>query len=172
MIAGAEQATIHGALVFRNIDANIGYSHSLLGTAACALLAASVAGAYTRSARVALALGLAVLSHYALDALSHLADMPLVGFGADHDVRLGTGLAHYPVAFFLVELAWCGIAFWLYDRSNRRLLVTMLALMLLYTNIVFGFAPPPVQSSLAFGIWMTLAFAATFAVLLWAAKPS
>jgi hypothetical protein len=170
LIAGAEHATVHGAMVYRNIEADIGYSHSLVGTTACALVVASFGGTYLRSARVAVALGLAVLSHYVLDALSHCPDMPLFGFGIADDVRLGTSLSQRPLAFFLVELGWCGLAFWLYDRSNRRLAVTMLVLMLLYTNIVFGFMPPPAPSAFVFGVSMIVVFVSTFAVVLWAAR--
>ena len=170
LVAGAEHATIQGPVVFRNIHADIGYSHSLLAIAACAVLGASVAAAYLKSTRVAAAIALAVLSHYVLDALSHGADMPLIGFGAANDIRLGTGLAQYPVAFFLVEAGWCGLALWLYDRSNRRLLVSMSVLLLLYTNTVFGFAPPPQLSAAGLGLSMIAVFALTFGVLSWAAR--
>ena len=68
--------------------------------------------------------------------------MPLIGLGATHDVRLGTGLATHPLAFFVVELTWCLLAWWWYDATNRRLLVAILVLMALWANNIFGFSPP------------------------------
>jgi len=168
-IAGLESAVVHGSLVFGHVEADLGYSHSLLGTLGLALVAALL-GARFGSPRIGAALGLAVLSHYVLDVLSHRPDMPLIGFGAPADVRLGTNLPLYPWAHYLLELAWCAIAWAVYAPGNRRLLFTIIALMALYTNTIFGFAPPPAPSNAVFGASMIAIFGITPALLLWATR--
>src|SRR5688572_15811615 len=82
LMLGAESIIVHGTLVFAHIEADIRYSHSLLANLALSLLVAWVASRYLESARAAVALGLAVFSHYVLDVLSHRPDMPVIGFGA------------------------------------------------------------------------------------------
>jgi membrane-bound metal-dependent hydrolase YbcI (DUF457 family) len=103
-ITGAEQAVMHGECTkYANTHATMPYSHSLTGT----LVLAAVACLFgmRSSRRVGLALGLAVLSHYLLDVLTHHPDMPLIGFGAQPDHLLGTDLAAFPLAHYLFELA-------------------------------------------------------------------
>jgi membrane-bound metal-dependent hydrolase YbcI (DUF457 family) len=171
LIAGLEHTVVEGTLVFGHLDSDIGYSHSLLATLLCAALASVAAGASRRSRRVGAAVALAVLSHYTLDALTHRPDMPLIGFGSAHDVRLGTDLARHPVAFYLVELLWCTLAWCVFDGRSRRLALTMSTLMVLYTNSVFGFAPPPIASMPVFGVVMIALFTGTAAIMTWAARP-
>jgi hypothetical protein len=168
---GIERSVVHGPMVFANMESHIEYSHSLLASLGCALLVAAWARVHWRSLRVGVALGLAVLSHYVLDALSHRPDMPVLGFGAAHDITLGTNLALHPLAFFLVELGFCLLAWRLYDGGNRRLLFTILVLMALYTNTVFGFAPPPPPSASLMGGAMIWLFGVSAAIMAWAAKP-
>jgi hypothetical protein len=170
--AGLDHAVVHGSLVYGHIASDIGYSHSLVGSIGLAVLAGSVAAGLASSRRIGGAVALAVLSHYVLDVLSHWPDMPLIGFGAAHDIRLGTGLAGHPLAFFLVELIWCLAAWRMFNPNNRRLLITILVLMALYTNTVFGFAPPPVPPTHVFGIVMFVLFGVTTAIVWWAARGS
>lgn len=101
-ITGTEQAVMHGECTkFANTHATMPYSHSLTGT----LALATVAGLFgmRSSRRVGFALGLAVLSHYVLDVLSHHPDMPVIGFGAQPDHLLGTELAAFPLAHYVIE---------------------------------------------------------------------
>ena len=76
------------------------------------------------------------------------------------------------LALFLIELAWCLAAWWVYDRENRRLLVTSLVLMALYTNTVFGYAPPPEPPQAVGAIGMMAQFLVTTALVFWAARSS
>lgn len=170
MVFGLESAEISGEFTFGHVAAYIGYSHSLLSSCLQAVAAGVVASRLSKSARVGIAVGIAVLSHYVLDVVSHWPDMPLIGFGAQHDIRFGTGLAGLPLMFYLVEFALSVGACLLFDPANRRLLGTMFILMVLYSNTVFGFAPPPVPPSYVFGVAMLATFSVTPAVLWWAAR--
>jgi hypothetical protein len=96
--------------------------------------------------------------------------MPVIGFGVQPDLMLGTHLAEYPLALFLVELAWCLLAWALLDRTDRRLLWTMLILMAMYSNTLFGYIALPPQSAAVIGASMLVLFTFTQAVLLWAAR--
>lgn len=168
-ITGAEQVVVHGECTkFANAHATMPYSHSLTGTLVLAAIAVMLG--LRASRRVGFALGLAVLSHYVLDVLSHHPDMPLLGFGATPDHLLGTELAAFPVAHYLIELAWCVTAWALLDRTNRKLLWTILVLMALYANTLFAFWCVPVQSAAATGVSMLVMFSVTPLVLLWASR--
>jgi hypothetical protein len=170
LITGAEQVVIHGSLVFSHVESNIGISHSLIGTLALAALSGVVGARVSASPRVGVALGLAVLSHYVLDVLSHHPDMPVIGFGAQPDLILGTHLPAVPLAHLLVEMAVCLGAWALLDRTNRRLLWTILLLMIPYANALFGFIEVPAPSSAVMGFSMLVLFTSTPALLLWASR--
>jgi hypothetical protein len=171
LVLGLETIVVRGSMVFSHARAVMPYSHSLLGTLALALPLAAIAARVFHSRRVGIAVGLAVISHYVLDALSHLPDMPLIGFGVQHDLILGTHLAAYPLASYLVELAWCMLAWAIFDRTDRRLLWTMLILMASYSNTLFGYIAVPQKSGVVIGASMLVLFAITPALLLWAASP-
>lgn len=170
LLVGAEQIVVHGTLTFAHIQADIRYSHSLLFTLLLAVVVGVIAGRVYRAPRVGLAVGLAVLSHYVLDVLSHMPDMPVIGFGAQPDLILGTSLPIYPVAHFLIELGWCVFAWAALDRTDRRLLWTILLLMVSYANTLLGFISVPAQSSAVIGGSMLVLFTLTPALLLWAAR--
>lgn len=90
-MAGVEHVEIvpgvGAAEYYRAID--IGWSHSLISGIALAALAALTTIALRRGNRAAALIGIAVASHWVLDAISHLPDMPLVPQG---DFRAGLGL--------------------------------------------------------------------------------
>lgn len=168
-ITGTEQAVMHGECTkFANAHATMPYSHSLTGTLVLAAIACVLGMRSSR--RVGLALGLAVVSHYVLDVLSHHPDMPVIGFGVQPDQLLGTELAAFPLAHYVVELAWCLTAWALFDRTNMRLLWTILVIMTLYANTLFAFWCVPVQSAAAVGVSMLVMFSVTPWVLLWASR--
>jgi membrane-bound metal-dependent hydrolase YbcI (DUF457 family) len=170
LLLGVENVVVHGSLMFAHLEPAIGYSHSLLGSIGYALFAGCVGAMCWRSARVGAALALAVFSHFVLDVLSHRPDMPLRGFGASGDVLLGTGLAAYPLAFFVVELLWCLGALYVFDARNRRLLVTIVVLMAAWACSIFGLVEPPPPSAAGLGLTMIATFASTTAVTFWAAR--
>lgn len=97
------------------------YSHGLLSTGLWSVLAAGAGWAFAgpeapRRRRLAWAAGLAVFSHFALDFLVHVPDLPVLGSDSP---RLGLGLwRHMPLAL-AVELLIAGAALVVYLRTAR-----------------------------------------------------
>jgi hypothetical protein len=132
------------------------FSHSLAAMTLWATLFASAYGLLRRSRLATLGvLAATVLSHWALDALSHAPDMPLTVGGA---TRVGLGLWRSLPATLIVEglLFAAGLA--LYARGTRpadrtgSVALWALAgfLVLVYAASVFG-PPPPSVSAVAWG---------------------
>lgn len=171
-LLGLEYAVMHGAPIFANWELHIGYSHSLLASLLYATALGWMAARWWGSPRVGVAIGLAVFSHFVLDVASHRPDMPLIGLGAAHDLHLGTNLAVHPLAFFIVELGWCLLAWWWYDPGNRRLLATLLVMMAIWSNNIFGFSPLPDLSASQQAALTLMSFVLFAATLWWAAQPT
>jgi len=138
------------------------YSHSL---AALCMWGVAVGGVYalTRRARAvaALTLVLLVISHWALDVLTHRPDMPLTLNGP---ARLGLGLWHSIPATLAVELVVFGAGLALYlrttsarDRIGSIGLWTLVAfLLIVYAASTFG-PPPPSSAAVAWSaeaLWL------------------
>ena len=173
-IAGIEPVIVGSPPVFANWDlVELGYSHSLVASAVFGTVIGYVAARWWGSRSIGTALGIAVFSHFVLDVLSHKPDVPLVGFGLARDLKLGTNLAVHPLPFFLVELGWCLVAWYVYDPANRRLLVTLAVLMAVWANNIFGFAlPAKAPPAAVFGLITLASFAVAGAALWWAARPA
>jgi membrane-bound metal-dependent hydrolase YbcI (DUF457 family) len=94
------------------------YTHSLV---AALLWSAVAGGAYgllkgqSQARRVAVAIGLAVFSHWLLDLLVHRPDLPLY----DNTAKVGLGLWNYPVPALAVEIASLVVGLWLYLGNSR-----------------------------------------------------
>jgi hypothetical protein len=148
-------------------------SHSLLGMAGWAVAMAAVYYSWptrdtSRHWQAAALVGLAVLSHYLLDVIVHVPDLPLSG---DSPIRLGLGLWNHPVATLLLELATfaAGVAIYVALRSTRhparpgRLGGLATVLIALYLLSFFG-PPPPSVVAIAVtdivGLLLLVAFAA------------
>lgn len=128
------------------------WSHGLVPELVAGAVVAALYYAATRSGRGALVLGLLVPSHWVIDLVVHVADLPLYPGGA---ARFGLGLWRSPVATVIVELVVFGAGVWLYSRSTRArdrvgryafwaLVVFLLALY----GASFG-PPPPTVKALA-----------------------
>lgn len=148
-------------------------SHSLLGMAGWGLALAAVYYSWptrdtSRHWQAAALVGLAVLSHFVLDAVVHVPDLPLSG---GSPVRLGLGLWNHPVATLLLELATlaAGVAVYAAYRSIRhpvhagRLAGLVALLVVVYLVNFFG-PPPPSVTAIAVadlvGLLLLVAFAA------------
>jgi hypothetical protein len=148
-------------------------SHSLLGMAGWAVALAAVYYSWptrdtSRHWQAAVLVGVAVLSHYLLDVIVHVPDLPLSG---DSPTRLGLGLWNHPVATLLLELATfaAGVAVYVALRSTRhparpsRLGGLATVLIALYLLSFFG-PPPPSVAAIAVtdivGLLLLVAFAA------------
>jgi hypothetical protein len=133
-------------------------SHSLVGAVVWSLVAAAAYYSWptrdtSRHWQASAVVGLAVFSHYPLDVLVHLPDLPLMG---NESTKLGFGLWNHPAATIAAELLVFGIGLGLYvaRRSHRhpirygRLLIVVLVLLGTYLASVFG-PPPPSMTVVA-----------------------
>ena len=130
------------------------YSHSLVATAAWSLAAAVIAWRWARRKETALvgaplALGLAVASHFVLDAAVHVRDLPL---DRESSVYFGTGLWEKSMGTALaLELGLVAGAAAAYERvvglRGSRLWTLLLTLLLCSVVTVAGATlqktPPP-----------------------------
>jgi hypothetical protein len=131
-------------------------SHSLVGTIGWSLAAAIVYYSWptrdtTSHGRASMLVGVAAASHYLLDFLVHLKDLPIVG---NDSPKLGLGLwAHFglSVALELLVLA-AGVVLYVTMRSRRhrvrpvRLGVVLVLLLGVYAAAIFGPPPPSVTA--------------------------
>jgi hypothetical protein len=145
-------------------------SHSLLGLLIWGLVAAAVYYSWptrdtTRHWQAAALVGVAVLSHYPLDVLVHVADLPLSG---NDSPKLGLGLWNHPVATLVTELLFllAGVVVYVAFRSHRhpvrivRLAVLLLVLLGTYFGSQYGPLPTGITGVAISGIVFFLAAAA------------
>jgi hypothetical protein len=127
-------------------------SHSLVGAVLWGVVAAACYYSWpTRDTshhlKAAVIVGLAVLSHYPLDLLVHVPDLPIMG---DDSPKLGLGLWNYPSVTRVAELLFLGLGVAVYValRSKRhpvrwmRLSVLVILLVATYVASVYGPLPP------------------------------
>jgi hypothetical protein len=126
-------------------------SHSLLGMAGWGLVLAALYYSWptrdtSRHWQAAALVGAAVLTHFVLDVVVHVPDLPLSG---GSPVRLGLGLWNHPVATLLLELATlaAGLAVYVAFRSLRHPVragrLAGLTAVLVGIYLVSFFGPPP-----------------------------
>lgn len=121
------------------------YSHSLATCCGWAFLVAGVYWAMTRRGIEAIIVGLAVLSHWVLDVVSHRPDMPIA---PGLRTRVGLGLWNSIPATLVVEGALFCAGLWLYLRTTRArdrvgsysLWAFVVFLLVMYAGSVLG--PP------------------------------
>ncbi|MCZ7571553.1 MAG: hypothetical protein M5U01_23645 [Ardenticatenaceae bacterium] len=92
------------------------YSHSLVGAALIAVIAALLAGR-AWGQRAAVVIGAVVFSHWILDLLVHRPDLPILPGNAGNLPLLGLGLWNFPVVSAAIELAFVLGGAYLYYRS-------------------------------------------------------
>ncbi len=129
-------------------------SHSLVGMTCWALIGAAIYYSWptrdtSRHWQAAAVVGFAILSHFPLDLLMHVPDLPVWG---QDSTKLGLGLWNHPTATLLVELGAlaAGVAVYAGFRSRRhpvragRLAGLVLVLVAIYLGNLFGPPPPSV----------------------------
>jgi hypothetical protein len=144
------------------------FSHSLAAVVVWAIAAASIYWAVARYRAGAVVVGLAVLSHWVLDAISHKPDMPLYP-GASPMV--GLGLWYSVTGTVIVEGLMFAAGVWIYaaitrprNRKGVYGLWSFVTLMvLLYGANILG-PPPPDPSAVG---WVNLAFALFLLYVAW-----
>jgi hypothetical protein len=158
----APGATAVTPLVFEHYPT----SHSLLAVIGWAL---ALGGAYAltrKDTRGAFVVGFLVLSHWLLDAIVHVPDLPVA---PGMDLRVGLGLWQSQAATFAVEGPIFAAGVWLYarstlakDRIGRYALIGLVALLaLVHMGNVLG-PPPPSVSAIAWlgqAQWLLVAWA-------------
>jgi hypothetical protein len=126
-------------------------SHSLIGALAWSIVAAACYYSWptrdtTRHWQAAAMVGVAVFSHYPLDVLVHLPDLPIMG---NDSPKLGLGLWNHPVATMVAELLvyGLGVAVYVGLRSKRHPVragrLAVLVALLLGTYLASAYGPPP-----------------------------
>ena len=126
-------------------------SHSLVGTIIWSGVAAALYYSWptrdtARHWQAAALVGLAVFSHFVLDLLVHLPDLPLSG---NDSPKLGLGLWNYPVIVLVMELLSLALGLTVYVavRSQRHpvrpVRLSLLVLVLLGTYLASQYGPPP-----------------------------
>jgi hypothetical protein len=150
-LLGIEKARIIPAqTAVRAVDLYyIPYSHSLVASLLWAaaiyalfrLLPSRAAG--LRKATVAIAMALAVLSHFVLDVVVE-SNLPLY----DNSAKIGLGLGNYAIAAYIVEGLILVAGLFLYLRSTtpknltgRYGMIVFVIVMLAFNLVMFG--PPP-----------------------------
>jgi hypothetical protein len=145
-------------------------SHSLVGLIIWGVVAAGLYYSWptrdtTRHWQAAAIVGVAVLSHYPLDVIMHVPDLPLAG---NDSTKLGLGLWNHPAAAMLAELACLALGLGLYVafRSHRhpmravRLVLLVLVLVGVYVASQYGPIPPDMTTVAVSDIVFLLAVAA------------
>jgi membrane-bound metal-dependent hydrolase YbcI (DUF457 family) len=126
-------------------------SHSLLAVVGWAVGVALVYYFLRREMRGAWVIGLAVLSHWVLDLVVHVPDLPL--YPGDSPL-LGFGLWQSVVWTQVVEFALLGLGVWLYTRVTKAtngkgrwgFAVLIAFLVIIRVGNVFGPPPPSVTA--------------------------
>jgi hypothetical protein len=149
---------------------NYPISHSLLGLMIWSVVAAALYYSWptrdtTRHWQAAALVGVAVLSHYALDVLVHVPDLPLAGAASP---KLGLSLWNNPTATLVAELLVFGggLALYVALKSHRhsvrpgRLVVLVLVLVGTYLASLYGPLPPNMTTVAVSDIVFILAVAA------------
>jgi hypothetical protein len=145
-------------------------SHSLLGVTIWSVVAAAVYYSWptrdtSRHWQASAIVGLAVFSHYPLDLLVHVADLPLVG---NESTKLGLGLWNNPAATIAAELLVlaAGLALYAVRRSHRhpvrlgRTALLVLTLLATYLANLYGPLPPNMTTVAASAIVLYVALGA------------
>jgi membrane-bound metal-dependent hydrolase YbcI (DUF457 family) len=140
------------------------YTHSLVAVLGWAALASGLYWILTRYRAGAITIGLAVVSHWVLDLLTHMPDLPLFPGGGP---KLGLGLWNSLPGTILLELTLFTVGVLLYISVTRarnkrgKYALASLVLFLLITYMANLYGPPPPDAKLV----------AMSALLLWLLIP-
>jgi hypothetical protein len=129
-------------------------THSLAGVVGWAFLLGAAHALVRKDARSATVVGLLVVSHWALDALVHVPDLPLTAGG---HMRVGLGLWNSVPATLAVEVPLFAVGAWLYarrtwsrmDRVGRWAFAGLVAFLALIQASNLAGPPPPSVGTVA-----------------------
>ena len=117
------------------------FSHSLVLSNLFTLVPAAIVAILYDSVLLGVLFWVAALSHWVLDLVVHLRDLPVLGFGGT-DRTLGLGLWQYPRTAFVIEYIFFATVILLTARPTAFVGVLSggLGLHLLNANSFFGFS--------------------------------
>ena len=140
------------------------YTHGLPGSIVLSLILGAAVALFTPGKRgtTAMLVAAAAFSHWILDLIVHVPDLPLY----DNTAKVGFGLWRHVALSFPLEIALLGFGAWFYARAMTLTrpavfwgFVIFLAVMQIYAN----FGPPPASEN-AMAV-MALAFYVVLAAL-------
>lgn len=146
LMLGVERASYNpdASVFLRAVYEYYPYTHSLFTSISIALLASFVV--YRIANREwAIATGIAVASHWFLDLIVHVPDVPLFF----NSYKVGLGLWNFPTTTLLLELTLLTAGFWYFlrrtenTREKRWATVLYLFLAVFYTASFLAPAVPP-----------------------------
>jgi len=118
------------------------YTHSLVAAVLWSAAAFAVYRLAARGGRIAaLIVAAAVFSHWILDLVVHVPDLPLY----DDTAKVGLGLWNRPATALGLEAAALFGGMWLYFRTGgaRRLAMAAFGIVMLAIQVYVFFGPPP-----------------------------
>ncbi len=130
------------------------FSHSLLAALFWSVLFGGIYYLIKKNSKASILLGFLVLSHWILDLIVHIPDLPLSPWGS---VKVGLGLWNSVLFTFIIEVGIFLFGGYLYLLStkpkNKKGTFTfwglIIFLLLIYVGNSFG-SPPPSVSALAY----------------------
>jgi hypothetical protein len=144
------------------------YTHGLPGSIVVSLAFGAIVAwfAAENRTRIGLLVAAAAFSHWLLDLIVHVPDLPLY----DDSAKVGLGLWRHVLVSFPLELIVLAVGAWLYTRSTKVVtarrryaawsFVSLLAIVQVYAN----FGPPPASPTAmavtALGLYAVLALLA------------
>lgn len=141
-------------------------SHSLLAVVGWALLLGTIYFLVKRNVKSAIIIGVLVLSHWFLDLLVHVPDLPLSPYA---ETKFGLGLWHYKYLELAIETVMLGVAVYFYNKTTAaknktgKIALWSLVLFLYIAQLsnTFGAAPPSVNAIAMVGLsqWLLVAWA-------------
>jgi hypothetical protein len=146
------------------------YSHGLIASFSWSAVAFVVSLACGWGARAGLVIAATVFSHFLLDALVHVAGLPVLG---PRSYRLGLGLWRHIALELAVECALGGLGWWIYLGSPRaargaaRWALGGVVALCAALTIVGGLATKPPPSADAMAVTSLVAIGALTALTFW-----
>ena len=126
------------------------FTHSLIGTIVWALLFGAVAWFFITKTKTALILALIVLSHWLLDLLVHVPDLPII---PGLSLKVGFGLWNSFAATIILEGLFFVVGVYLYYKSTKAknkigtysLIGLIVFLIVMYISNLVGPPPPSME---------------------------
>jgi hypothetical protein len=144
------------------------YTHSLPGSIMISLVLGVIVARFTSGHRATtvLLVAAASFSHWLLDLIVHVSDLPLY----DNSAKLGFGLWRHVVLSFPFELIVLGLGAWLYARRTTfasvrgRYVFWSFVVLLAAVQVYANFGPPPsspeAMAVIALALYVALALVA------------